>query len=98
MNSPTNNRSDRMAALFGASPQDCARVAGELAAACRAHGFFYLTGTGVTPELEARLHRTARAFFELPVFQPPKLDASGESGVPHLGLDDALFYLIGDRL
>lgn len=38
------------------------------------------------------------SFFELPVFQPPKLDASGESGVPHLGLDDALFYLIGDRL
>ncbi|BCW89523.1 putative protein YcjX [Alphaproteobacteria bacterium SO-S41] len=38
------------------------------------------------------------AFFELPVFQPPKLDASGESGVPHLALDDALFYLIGDRL
>ncbi|MBN9178324.1 MAG: isopenicillin N synthase family oxygenase [Microbacterium sp.] len=29
-------------------------------------GFFYLTGTGVTPELEARLHRTARAFFDLP--------------------------------
>lgn len=29
-------------------------------------GFFYLTGTGVTPELEARLHRTARAFFALP--------------------------------
>jgi predicted YcjX-like family ATPase len=38
------------------------------------------------------------SYFELPVFQPPKLDASGESGVPHLALDIALYYLIGDRL
>lgn len=38
------------------------------------------------------------SYFELPVFQPPKLDASGESGVPHLALDVALYYLIGDRL
>lgn len=30
-------------------------------------GFFYLTGTGVTPELEGRLHRAARDFFALPV-------------------------------
>ncbi|SDG80430.1 isopenicillin N synthase family oxygenase [Microbacterium sp. 77mftsu3.1] len=29
-------------------------------------GFFYLTGTGVSPELEDRLHRAARTFFELP--------------------------------
>jgi len=40
----------------------------------------------------------SEAYFELPVFQPPKLDASGESGVPHLALDVALYYLIGDRL
>lgn len=38
------------------------------------------------------------SFFELPVFQPPKLDISGTSGVPHIALDDALYYLIGDRL
>ncbi len=38
------------------------------------------------------------SFFELPVFQPPKLDQSGTSGVPHIALDDALYYLIGDRL
>jgi predicted YcjX-like family ATPase len=37
-------------------------------------------------------------YFELPVFQPPKLDATGASGVPHLGLDAALAFLIGDRL
>jgi isopenicillin N synthase-like dioxygenase len=29
-------------------------------------GFFYLTGTGVSPELEARLHHAARDFFRLP--------------------------------
>ncbi len=38
------------------------------------------------------------SFFELPVFQPPKLDVKGASGVPHIALDDALYYLIGDRL
>ena len=38
------------------------------------------------------------AFFELPVFQPPRLDPSGVSGVPHIALDDVLFHLIGDRL
>lgn len=28
-------------------------------------GFFYLVGTGITPELEDRLLRTVRAFFAL---------------------------------
>src|ERR671910_2326382 len=38
----------------------------ELRAATHDVGFFYLTGTGVSPELEARLHRAARDFFALP--------------------------------
>ena len=38
----------------------------ELRAATHGVGFFYLTGTGVSPELEARLHRAARDFFALP--------------------------------
>ncbi len=37
-------------------------------------------------------------FFALPVFQPPRLDATGAAGVPHLKLDHALDFLIGDRL
>jgi predicted YcjX-like family ATPase len=37
-------------------------------------------------------------FFEMPEFQPPKLDAAGGSGVPHLGLDALLAALIGDLL
>lgn len=38
------------------------------------------------------------AFFEMPVFQPPRLDPAGAHGVPHLGLDDLLAWLIGDLL
>lgn len=38
----------------------------ELREATHDVGFFYLTGTGVSPELESRLHRVAREFFALP--------------------------------
>ncbi|MEQ6896734.1 2-oxoglutarate and iron-dependent oxygenase domain-containing protein [Microbacterium sp. KR10-403] len=37
-----------------------------LRAATHDVGFFYLTGTGISPESEARLLSTARAFFDLP--------------------------------
>jgi predicted YcjX-like family ATPase len=37
-------------------------------------------------------------FFEMPEFQPPRLDAAGGTGVPHLGLDALLAALIGDVL
>ncbi len=37
-------------------------------------------------------------FFEMPVFQPPRLDPDGAAGVPHLGLDTLLAWLIGDLL
>ncbi|MBO0979562.1 isopenicillin N synthase family oxygenase [Microbacterium sp. SD291] len=38
----------------------------DLRAATHDVGFFYLVGTGVSPELEARLHRAALDFFALP--------------------------------
>jgi len=38
----------------------------DLRAATRDVGFFYLTGTGISAELEQRLHRAARDFFALP--------------------------------
>ena len=38
------------------------------------------------------------AFFELPVFQPPKIDGTGATGIPHIGLDNALSFLLGDAL
>jgi isopenicillin N synthase-like dioxygenase len=49
-----------------AGPDEAARFRDDLRAATHDVGFFYLTGTGVTPALEARLHRAARDFFALP--------------------------------
>ena len=37
-------------------------------------------------------------YFEMPVFQPPVIDASGTAGIRHLGLDEVLDAVIGDRL
>ena len=45
---------------------DRAAVAAAIDAACRAHGFFYLSGHGVADDLQQRLDRSARAFFALP--------------------------------
>jgi isopenicillin N synthase-like dioxygenase len=47
-------------------PAAAAGFRDDLRAATHEVGFFYLTGTGVPPELEARLHRAARDFFALP--------------------------------
>ena len=41
-------------------------VARQIEAACREHGFFYVTGHGVAPELLARLSAACTAFFALP--------------------------------
>lgn len=49
-----------------AGPEAAAGFRVDLRAATHDVGFFYLTGTGVPPELEARLHRAARDFFALP--------------------------------
>jgi predicted YcjX-like family ATPase len=38
------------------------------------------------------------AFFEMPVFQPPRLEGDGRAGIPHLGVDALLAALIGDLL
>ncbi len=51
---------------LAAGSEAAARFRDDLRAATHDVGFFYLTGTGIPPELEARLHRTARAFFDLP--------------------------------
>ena len=37
-------------------------------------------------------------FFRMPEFQPPRLDAAGGAGVPHIGLDTLLARIIGDLL
>ncbi len=35
-------------------------------------------------------------YFEMPVFRPPLIDASGAAGIPHIGLDEILENTIGD--
>lgn len=45
---------------------DATSVAEALDRACRGPGFFYVSGHGVSPDLQARLEREARAFFALP--------------------------------
>ncbi len=55
-----------MAPLFGADAAARAGVAREIAAACEAHGFFYLTGHGVTDAVLDALEAESRAFFARP--------------------------------
>jgi isopenicillin N synthase-like dioxygenase len=49
-----------------AGPHAASAFRDALRAATHDVGFFYLTGTGISPELEVRLHRAARDFFALP--------------------------------
>jgi len=37
-------------------------------------------------------------FLNVPVFEPPPIDASPTDGIPHINLDMALQFLLGDRL
>jgi isopenicillin N synthase-like dioxygenase len=55
-----------MAALFGADAVARAEVAAGIEQACEAHGFFYLVGHGIGPELFADLETQSRRFFALP--------------------------------
>lgn len=47
-------------------PDAAAQFREDLRVATHDVGFFYLTGTGISPELEARLHQAALDFFALP--------------------------------
>src|SRR4051794_35391259 len=42
------------------------QTAAQLAGACRNNGFFYITGHGVSEELQRQLEDVSRAFFGLP--------------------------------
>lgn len=52
--------------LLDEGPDAAARFRDDLRAATHDVGFFYLTGTGVSAELEARLLQAAKDFFALP--------------------------------
>ncbi|MGH6963236.1 MAG: isopenicillin N synthase family dioxygenase [Phenylobacterium sp.] len=56
-----------MSALFGGDEAGRGRVAGEIERACRAHGFFYLTGHGIAPDVLDALEAESRRFFALPL-------------------------------
>lgn len=49
-----------------AGSDDVGGVADAIDRACREHGFFYVSGHGVSEELQERLDRAARTFFDLP--------------------------------
>ncbi len=53
-------------------------MAAALSEACRTHGFFYLTGHGVSHELTQRLEQLSHAFFALP--EEEKLRIAMEKG------------------
>jgi polar amino acid transport system ATP-binding protein len=55
---------DVSALVAGNAARDA--VAAQIGAACRAHGFFYVTGHGVDPALVKRLEELSHRFFELP--------------------------------
>jgi len=37
-------------------------------------------------------------YTEFPIFQPPRIEGAGGDGVPHINLDKALDFLLGDAL
>lgn len=39
-----------------------------------------------------------RPYFELPVFRPPLIDPDGREGLPHLGMDELVTWLLEDAL
>jgi isopenicillin N synthase-like dioxygenase len=62
----------------GGSAPACAEVAAQIQAACREHGFFYVTGHGVPAGLLSRLTAAAAEFFALPL--PEKMEIAMERG------------------
>jgi isopenicillin N synthase-like dioxygenase len=49
------------------APERLSEIARQIEAACREHGFFYVTGHGVPPELLDRLAAASAKFFDLPL-------------------------------
>jgi predicted YcjX-like family ATPase len=45
-----------------------------------------------------RADQWATPFLNVPVFEPPSIDPSPVEGIPHINLDSALEFLLGDKL
>ena len=69
-------------------------VQGVLGSGGRARPF----SPGQIPAAEIPDYFWDAAYFELPDFRPPRIDPSGNEGIRHLGLDEVLDAVIGDRL
>jgi isopenicillin N synthase-like dioxygenase len=67
-------------------------VAGEIEAACRDTGFFYVTGHGVPADLLHRLEAVSRAFFQLPT------QSKMEIAMPHGGRAWRGYFPLGAEL
>ena len=53
---------------------------------------------GNVPARPPRGEAWGTPFLNIPVFEPPAIDVSPVDGIPHINLDVALDYLIGDQL
>lgn len=53
---------------------------------------------GLVPIRPPRAGEWGRPFLNIPVFEPPAIDAAPVEGIPHINLDLALEFLIGDKL
>jgi uncharacterized protein len=53
---------------------------------------------GTVPIRPPRPNAWGTAFLNIPVFEPPAIDPSPVDGIPHINLDRALEFLLGDRL
>ena len=69
-----------LAPLLSTQAAGSTHVARQIEAACREHGFFYVTGHGVAPDLLARLANACAAFFALP--QAAKMEIAMARGGP----------------
>jgi uncharacterized protein len=53
---------------------------------------------GTVPIRPPRPDQWDTPFLDVPVFEPPAIDPSPVEGIPHINLDTALEFLLGDRL
>jgi hypothetical protein len=53
---------------------------------------------GTVPIRPPRPDAWSAPFLNVPVFEPPAIDPLPVEGIPHINLDQALEFLLGDRL
>jgi len=89
---PIVDMSPLLRATEAVGPAELDALARAIAAACRAHGFFYVVGHGLGPHLLARLDAAAREFFALPAA------SKQEIAMVHGGLAWRGWFAVGEEL